>query len=79
MATKITVKNHGSIRLEWENPGEVKLQDASGKDYDLGERTSVSLCRCGASLNKPFCDGAHSRCGFQSEVVASILPAPKKA
>jgi hypothetical protein len=37
MATKITVKNHGSIRLEWENPGEVKLQDASGKDYDLGK------------------------------------------
>jgi len=31
---------------------------------ELKEGT-VALCRCGASANKPFCDGAHKPAGFQ--------------
>ncbi|MFZ4793097.1 MAG: CDGSH iron-sulfur domain-containing protein [Blastocatellia bacterium] len=73
MATKITVNKNGSLRVE----GEIEIYDASGGLYDLGGRTVIGLCRCGASNNKPFCDGAHVRCGFESEVVATALPAPK--
>jgi CDGSH-type Zn-finger protein len=73
MATKITVNKNGSLRVE----GEIEIYDASGGLYDLGGRTVIGLCRCGASNNKPFCDGAHARCGFESEVVATALPAPK--
>ena len=32
--------------------------------------TQVFLCRCGASSKKPFCDGTHSRIGFQAAAEA---------
>jgi CDGSH-type Zn-finger protein len=70
MATKITVKNNGSIRVE----GEFELFDLGGKKFDLQDRTSVSLCRCGHSKDKPFCDGSHRESGFQSEIIARELP-----
>lgn len=69
-ATKITVKNNGSVRIE----GEFEICDQEGNVFDLGGRAVVSLCRCGHSANKPFCDGSHKRVGFQSEVKAFALP-----
>lgn len=33
---------------------------------DLAGKPKVALCRCGASANKPFCDGAHAKIGFDS-------------
>jgi len=74
MATKITVRNNGSLRIE----GEIEIYDDAGNKYDLAGRTIISLCRCGQSNNKPFCDGSHARCGFESQVVATVLPPPKQ-
>jgi CDGSH-type Zn-finger protein len=68
---KITVNKHGSLRIE----GEFTIYDAEGNPFDLGGRTSISLCRCGHSANKPFCDGTHRKVEFQSEVKAYALPA----
>ena len=73
MATKITVNKNGSLRVE----GDFEIYDAAGEKYDLSGRTVIGLCRCGQTANKPFCDGAHARCGFESEVVATVLPPPK--
>jgi CDGSH-type Zn-finger protein len=73
MPTKITVKNHGSIRVE----GEFELFDINGNKFDLAGRTAISLCRCGQSKDKPFCDSTHRECGFQSEIIARVLPPPK--
>ena len=41
------------------------MVDADGNQYDLTGKTAFSLCRCGGSVNKPFCDGTHSKIGFQ--------------
>ncbi|HVB98038.1 MAG TPA: CDGSH iron-sulfur domain-containing protein [Candidatus Dormibacteraeota bacterium] len=70
--TRITVRPNGSYRIE----GEFELLDSQGKPFGLGGRTSISLCRCGHSNNKPFCDGSHTKAGFQSVVEARDLPAP---
>jgi CDGSH-type Zn-finger protein len=43
----------------------VELVDADGNKYDLSGKQNVALCRCGGSVNKPFCDGTHSKIGFQ--------------
>ncbi|HXZ13943.1 MAG TPA: CDGSH iron-sulfur domain-containing protein [Candidatus Sulfotelmatobacter sp.] len=69
-AVKITVANHGPLRLE----GELEVVDQEGKPFGLGGRTIISLCRCGHSERKPFCDGSHKKVGFQSQVQAHDLP-----
>ncbi len=74
MTTRIRVNNNGSLRVEVDNPEELEITDAQGNKFGLGGRTTVGLCRCGASENKPFCDGKHKACGFQSEVTAVDLP-----
>jgi CDGSH-type Zn-finger protein len=49
---------------------QLNLTDAEGNKYDLAGKPAVALCRCGASVNKPFCDGTHSRIGFQAAEAA---------
>lgn len=71
---KVIVRNNGPLRLEGED---ILITDQDGNTYNLAGRTVVSLCRCGLSANKPFCDGAHGREGFQSECKAFELPPPK--
>ena len=62
----ISVRKNGPFRVE----GPVKLVDPEGNEYDLTGKPGISLCRCGASKNKPFCDGSHNGCGFQSAEAA---------
>jgi CDGSH-type Zn-finger protein len=71
--TRITVMNNGSLRVE----GDFEIVDQEGKVFGLAGRERVSLCRCGQSNNKPFCDSSHKTCAFDSMVVAFDLPAPQ--
>jgi CDGSH-type Zn-finger protein len=70
--TKITVVNNGPLRIQ----GEFEITDMQGNIYNLDGRELVSLCRCGLSQNKPFCDGSHKG-KFEHEAKAFNLP-PKK-
>lgn len=67
--TVIKVNNDGSLRIE----GDFEIVDKQGNQYDLGGRDVISLCRCGLSSNKPFCDGSH-RNHFEHEAMAFALP-----
>ena len=69
---KVTVRNNGPLRLE----GAITVLDESGRPWGLAGRTAVSLCRCGQSAKKPFCDGSHNRVGFSSSCEAAELPPP---
>ena len=66
-------QSNGPIRIE----GEFEILDPAGAAFGLAGRTVISLCRCGHSENKPFCDGSHNRVGFSHSVVARELPPPK--
>lgn len=67
--TTLKVNNNGSLRIQ----GNFEIVDKDGNVYDLGGRDVISLCRCGLSANKPFCDGSH-RNHFEHDAVAFALP-----
>jgi CDGSH-type Zn-finger protein len=46
--------------------GGIEVTDANGITYEV--RNRVTLCRCGASANKPFCDGSHAAIKFRDEI-----------
>ena len=62
MSEKVTmrVKPNGSIRVT----GTVDFVDADGNVIE--SKTDFSLCRCGHSKEKPFCDGSHKTSGFEA-------------
>lgn len=56
----IKINDNGSIRVT----GDVHLIDGEGNKFDV--KSTFSLCRCGQSKNKPFCDGTHKGIEFIS-------------
>lgn len=50
--------------------GPISLVDGDGTAFDIAGKEMVALCRCGGSVNKPFCDGAHSKLGFDAATKA---------
>jgi CDGSH-type Zn-finger protein len=66
MGVTITVRQNGSYKVEGED---VKVIDWNGNEYQIARRP-FALCRCGGSTTKPFCDGTHSKIGFQAAEAA---------
>lgn len=59
---KIELRANGPYRVS----GPIDLVDQQGNPYTIPEGQFVSLCRCGGSSNKPFCDGTHRDAGFDA-------------
>jgi CDGSH-type Zn-finger protein len=66
MAVKISIRPNGPYLVE----GDVEVLDVNGNKVDTSSRPKIALCRCGASVTKPFCDGTHSKIGFQAAEAA---------
>jgi CDGSH-type Zn-finger protein len=60
--TTIEVRENGHLRVT----GPFRLVDQQGNEIPIPDGPFVKLCRCGASANRPFCDGEHARIGFQA-------------
>lgn len=64
--TNLSLMDNGPILIE----GHFKIMMADGKEV-MVEGSKAALCRCGASANKPFCDGSHKKVGFVSDTPAA--------
>jgi 3-phenylpropionate/trans-cinnamate dioxygenase ferredoxin subunit len=62
----IRLRRNGPYLIDSE---EVEVVDWNGAPYAIGRRP-IALCRCGASSTRPFCDGTHSKQGFQAAEAA---------
>jgi CDGSH-type Zn-finger protein len=60
--TTIRLRKNGPYVIDSED---VRIVDWNGVEYRI-ERRPAALCRCGGSTTKPFCDGTHSRIGFEA-------------
>jgi CDGSH-type Zn-finger protein len=68
MPLVIKVRENGPFAIDL-STGDFVLVDHEGNPIPLPPlkpgKTSITLCRCGASTNKPFCDSTHSKIGFK--------------
>ena len=63
MSVTIKIRDNGPLVVE----GDFTLVDANGNEVPIVKK---ALCRCGGSTMKPFCDGTHSKIGFQGAIAA---------
>ncbi len=59
----IRMRPNGPFLVE----GPIELLDSRGDAFETPPDKPIALCRCGQSANRPFCDGAHRSCGFESD------------
>ena len=71
MSVTIKIRDNGPYVVE----GDFTLTDAQGNPIPIVKR---ALCRCGGSTTKPFCDGTHSKIGFQGATAAVEQTEEKK-
>jgi CDGSH-type Zn-finger protein len=63
MSITIKILDNGPYIVD----GAFSLTDATGQEIPVKK---AALCRCGGSVKKPFCDGTHSKIGFQGAIAA---------
>jgi CDGSH-type Zn-finger protein/uncharacterized Fe-S cluster protein YjdI len=69
--TDALARRNGPLRVDPHPNGPLavsgNMEIVTGTGRIIARVTDARLCRCGASSNKPFCDGTHSRVGFQAD------------
>jgi len=62
----IQVRANGPLKVT----GPISIVDAEGVPFELPAGSSIVLCRCGHSKNKPFCDTTHREIEWVAEETA---------
>jgi CDGSH-type Zn-finger protein len=61
---RIRMRPNGPFVVE----GPFELADSRGAAFQIpADKPAIALCRCGHSAKRPFCDGSHKTCGFDSD------------
>jgi CDGSH-type Zn-finger protein len=71
--TKPSIMAEKDGPLYIQNAKRLILLDSDGNPFEITD-DEITLCRCGQSRNKPYCDDSHIRTGFKSEVKAPQKP-----
>ena len=61
--TQVTAIKDGPLKIS----GGVRVENAQGETKKFEENQEAWLCRCGASKNKPYCDGSHKKIEFKAD------------
>ena len=73
---KLIVARNGPLRIrgagEMLQSGELTIEWSDGEAVTPANPDAFTICRCGASASKPFCDGSHSKLGF--DIAAAAVP-----
>jgi CDGSH-type Zn-finger protein len=68
MSLEIKGRENGPLLI----PAGATYTDADGNPQTT-PGSNIALCRCGASANKPFCDGSHRKINFEAPEIILIL------
>ena len=69
---RFKVSDHGPYRISAEDAEQVIVVDEAGNviPSPRPDKKAIALCRCGASMKRPYCDGTH-------KTLWPILPKPE--
>lgn len=72
----ILIRNNGPLFISADDATRLRLTDHTGAEIPLPPGKGITLCRCGHSRRKPFCDASHRALGWDGTLDPSVFTPP---